>query len=315
MCGGAAAACLFSNLAEADVSKAWAAAKDNLPANTQLFVAIDVAAIVKSPSFAKLFDAAKREKRDLDEGYTMIKSTCKLEPTTSVEGIVLAGNPTGGEQGVAYIQLALDRTKASACLESVLKLIAGKKPVTVKQDGIYTVASVGKDSAYFAWVGPNVVAVSIDPDKKPSLEAWVGQKTFAKSPVAAIADKLDRKATGAGAFSLPKPIDRDVPVQSGWGSLTLVGGTITGSVTGTATDAKAAANLTTALKAELVKDMNRQRTPAAIKKIMGAISITAASADVTIKGSVAEKDLIEAFLSTMKKKDHGGAAAPTPPQP
>ena len=87
------AGCLIASRAQADVSKAWAAAKDNLPANTMFIAAIDVAAIYKSPLYAKALDAFKSMDRDIDEVYTLIKGACGWDPASVVDGIVIAGDP------------------------------------------------------------------------------------------------------------------------------------------------------------------------------------------------------------------------------
>src|SRR5262249_6246325 len=124
-------------------------------------------------------------------------------------GVVIAFDPNDKHAVIAYIQLAIDRTKASACLEGMLKQLARKgDAVTVKQDGAYTVGTVGtgkQDTAYFPWVAPNVVVISSEPEKKDEVDKWWRQKTFAKSSVAPLLGKLDPKALVAGAFVSDKP--------------------------------------------------------------------------------------------------------------
>nr|MBA2539066.1 hypothetical protein [Deltaproteobacteria bacterium] len=156
-CVAALAACLLSaSTSSADVSKAWQAAKDNLPGMPAIG-AIDVAAVVKLPAFGKLFDMARKEERDIDQAVSLLKVACKLDITSVVDGLVVAGDPDGRDDDiVVFVQLTLDRTKATACMETMLKQVEKRKQIAVKQDGIYTVASVGNEAAYFAWVGPNV---------------------------------------------------------------------------------------------------------------------------------------------------------------
>jgi hypothetical protein len=314
-CALGVAVCLVGSRAEADVSKAMAAAKDNLPADTQVVVAIDVAAIYKSPLFQKAFDALKSVERDFGEGHALIKGACGWDPLSVIEGIVIGADPKN-DVGMAFIQLSIDRTKATKCLESALAAISKDKggKMTVKQDGNYTVASKGdgkRDSAYFPWVGSNVVAVSFKPDRKDKVDAWFGQKTFAKAAVAAMIGKLDGKAVFAGAYASAdgKPLEATfMPITKAYGNFTAAGGKLSGSIVATATDAKAASALAGELTKELQKDMQRDRTPPTVKKIMGAIKIAAAGSELTISGATTEKDLGEALTETFTKKKKSDAA-------
>ncbi len=289
--------------ASADYSKAWQAAKDNLPANTQMALVVDVAAIAKLPSFNRVFDAVRAQERDFEMGYTLLKGACNVtNPVTMVDGIVLAGDMRNKESGVGFVQVTIDRTKASACLESVLKLVGGRKQVSVKQDGIYTVATVGNDSAYFAWVAPNVVVFSIQPDKKATLDAYINQKGWAKSPAAALVGKMDLKAALSGVFTVDK-VDVWFPVAKAFGSVTISGGTITGSVTATYPDAKAATAFAAEINEERDRDLKKDRTPAAVKKLMNAVKIATSGNELTAKGSMTEKDFGDALIASLRKKE------------
>jgi hypothetical protein len=318
-CALGVAACLIASRAEADVSKAWAAAKDNLPANTQFILAVDVAAIYKTALFPKAFEAFKGADRDIGELHGLLKTACGWDPISVIDGIVIAGDPDQ-KAGVAYVQLTIDRTKASACFESALKAMKKGKSVTVKQDGNYTVASKGNgsnDTAYFPWVGTNVVVVSLRPDKKSVVDAWFNQKTFGKSLLASVVGKLDPKAAVAGAFASGKALDAWVPVNKAYGNWTIGGGKLTGALVATAVDVASAKKLADEFNKEVAKDMSRDKTPPSVKKIMGSVSITAAGAEITIKGTATEKDLGDAFGEAFmkKKRKDDMVAPPTPPAP
>jgi hypothetical protein len=314
-CALGVVACLIaSRTAEADYSKAWAAAKDNLPASTTIIATIDVAAIYKSNLYGKALDAIKGIDRDIGEIHDLFKTACGWDPFSVIDGVVIGADPTK-EVGIAYVQLTIDRTKASACIESALKSMkkGSSKQITVKQDGIYTVASKGtgsRDSAYFPWVGTNVVAVSIKPDKKDMVDAWFGQKGFAKSSAASVAGKLDPKAVFAGAF-VPDKIDTWFPISKAYGNVTVAGGKATGAFVLTGKDAGAAKKLADEIKEEMARDLKKDRTPPSIKKIMSGIGVAVAGADITIKGAATEKELIDAFGEAFMKKKSKERSLPT----
>jgi hypothetical protein len=287
--------------ARADYSKAWAAAKDNLPATTKAVLVGDVALGVKTPTYAAVLPMILAEERDLEQGLALIKGACKIDAVAAVDGFVVAGDPFT-EQGVIYLQVAgVDRTQVSACIQSVLKVM-GEKTATVTQDGMFTVISKGRDSLYLAWVTPQVIAISIEPDKKPHLQAWIGQKgAFARSPVSAQLTKVDTKAPAFGVLALDKPLDDDdVPVKTARGTLAIAGGTLTGDLSGNFATPADAKRVHGEMTKEIASEMRRKRTPPAVKKAMKAFVIKTAGNDVTLKVKLTEKDLIAAISAAVK---------------
>lgn len=294
-------ASLASRPAHADYSKAWAAAKDNLPATTKAVLVGDVAAGVKTPTYAAVLPLILAEERSFEQGLALIKGACKIDAVASVDGFVLAGDPTT-EQGVAFIQLVgVNRITFAACIQSVLKTI-GEKTATVTQDGMFTVIAKGQDAIYLAWVTPQVIAISIEPDKKATLQAWIGGKgAFARAPVQTQLAKVDTKAPAFGVLALDKALDDDdVPVKAARGTLTIGAGTLTGDLFGTFPTAKDAKRVHDDMKKEIAREMGRKNTPPAVKKVVTAVAIKAAGTDVTLKIKVLEKDLIAAISAAFK---------------
>jgi hypothetical protein len=296
--------CLVSTRADADVSKAWQAAKDNLPASTPIVLAVDVAALQKSPALPHLIETLKAEERGFREAYNAFRAGCNLDPLSMVDGFVIAADPKADEV-VIYMQLTIDRAKATTCLSSAMVSLDKDrgKQVTMKQDGIYTVASKGTgkhDTAYFPWLGPNVVMVSLRPDRKDKVDGWFNQKGFWQSKLSA---KVDPRVAVSGGLATDKPFDSMLPLLAAHGTLTIAGGKITASISGTATDAGAAAMLVAGMKKEIERDLKREKTPPSIKKVFGALAITNAGTDVTLKASVTEKELGAAFAEVRSKKE------------
>lgn len=286
--------------AEADTSKAWAAARDNLPATTRAVGAIDLGAVVKTPSFGKLLGLLMKEEKDFREGYEMVKKACKVEPSSVIEGVVFAGDPATGN-GVAFLQLTLDRAKATACLEASLRAASGNPKASVKAEGNIAALSVGGDTAYVAWVTGDVVAIAFEPEKKDVLQAWIGQKgAFAKTAVPAQLGKVDTKAIAWGAMALDKPLDDDVKVLAAHGALTVAKGSVTGAIRGTFADAKAARDTQTEMQQELAREIGRKSTPDPVKRVLKAINLTAKGTEVAMTGTTTEADLLEVVMTIFK---------------
>jgi hypothetical protein len=301
-----------SSSAGADVSKAWQAAKDNLPDTIPAIGAVDVAAVVKQPAFGKLLALVKKEDRGVREGIELVKSACNLDLTQVVDGVVVAGDPDGKDDDImVFLQLKIDRPKASTCLEAMLRTVEKRKQVTVQQTGKFTEASVGDETAYFAWVDKAVVAFNVEPIKKARLERFVGKQGLAKSPVGSLFGKLDPKAAAFGAIKLAKPLDRDLPFTQVYGNATLTGTTLAGAIVGTATDTAAAGKFVTEAKRELIKLALRDKLPAIAKKLVTAVTLNAVGAEVTLKGSAATGDLVEAITELAVRKP----AMPADPPP
>lgn len=308
-------AVLALTLASTTVSKAWQAAKDNLPASIPAIAGFDIAAIVKQPGFAQAFSALQDTERDLREGLALIQSACKLDVTAAVDGVVIAGDPDGKDDDImAFVQLKVDRAKASACFKSVLEVAERRKQIVVKQDGTFTEVSVNGDTAYFAWVAPNVVAFNLDPGSKPRLQGFLGKQGLAKAPVGKLLGKLDPKAVASGAIKLAKPLSRELPIQLAYGNALVFGGNVTASIVGTVPDPKALPpNLAELLAGELAREARRSRTPPILKKILEATSISVSGADITARGTASTKELGDAVRASIKQKKR--VEPPMPPSP
>lgn len=286
--------------AAADIAKVWTVAKDNLPANTRAIGAVDVAVAVKSPVYTALFNALMKEEKDFAMGYEMLKKTCKFDPAQVIEGLVAAGDPDG-DSGVIMLQLSIDRKASTACLESMMKAVGEK--VTVKQDGIYTTVKMGGDTVYFAWPSPNVVAISVDPDKKASYDRWLGGKgALAKTTLAERIGKLDTKAIAWGACQFEKPLDdNDLPILSATGTVTIAKGSATGKLRASFKDAAAATKSVGMMKKELEGEMKRQKTPEALRKVLKSIKIATDGKDGTLEGTIVEADIAAAINAMVSK--------------
>jgi hypothetical protein len=285
---------------EADVSKAWAAAKDNLPANARAIGAIDVAAAVKTSTYAAIFAAISREEKDFAKAYEGIKQTCKMDPAQVIEGLIIAGDPDS-ERGILLVQHSIDRKKLGTCIQDVLRMIVGEPKATAKDDGAYITVAAGNDAVHFRWVNANVLAISFKPEKKAEYDTWLGGKgALAKSKLGEQVGKLDTKAIAWGAAAFDKPLDdNDLPVLTASGIVTHANKAFTLKLRGTMKDAKGAANVLAEMTKEIDRDLKKPRTPEPMKKLMRAIKIAATGADVTLDANMSETDL-KAAIDSMK---------------
>jgi hypothetical protein len=63
------------------------------------------------------------------------------------------------------------------------------------------------------------------------------------------------------------------------------------------------------MKREMTRALDKNRTPAPLKKLIKAIAVTSTGADITVRGSANANDIFDAFEALVMRK------APEPPPP
>lgn len=293
----AAALCAFTQHADADPARAWAAAKDNLPAQTAIVIGADLTAIAKSQIFSQFLPLALAKEPDAQKLLETIKTTCKIDPLTAVHGVVYASD-ADHKQGAVYLSLGagLDQPKLTKCFEDVAKVSGGKAAkLTVKKVGAITEISMDKDKdkAYVGWVGSDVLVVGTDPSDKAALEKWVGQKGgLAKSPVGKLAAAANTKGAMWGVSSVAKEIEQGMNMKSAHGALTVAGGNLTIDLHTTLDSAKSAADAVTKANAQIAQLSGTGGLTPGLKTMLQQISVKATGPDLTVKASVPERELM-----------------------
>ncbi len=278
--------------ADADPGKAWAAAKVNLPPETRTVVALDVTKLTSSALFKMAFPVLLAQKPEIKDGLELVKSTCKLDPLTAIEGVVV-GVAKDDNVGAVYLALrGVDETTLVACLEAIAKSKNQKDTkVTVTRDGAISELAMGDDKLYAKWIGKDVLVLPIDIDNKAQLLTWAGTKNgLAKAPVG----KGVRKVATASALWVVSAAETDldgVKMKLGYGSLDTAAGALTADlhvVTTSAADAKRVADRTQQDLAAVASGQAASGLAAVLK----GITVSSVKDEIVIKASVLEKDLL-----------------------
>jgi hypothetical protein len=291
--GVAIALCLVPVTAQADASKAWAAAKANVPGTAALIVGLDIAALTKAPLFKMGFPVLLGQKPEIKATLELLQSTCQIDPLTAIDGFVVATDKDQ-KQGAAYIQFkGLDEAKIVSCLEAMFRSQGTKDAkITVTRSGAITQLSQGKDNLYVTWIGTDVVAMALEPKDKAQLQAWTGgKKSLATGAVGKLAAKVDTRAAFWVASAMEQEVEK-MKMKGGYGALALAKGTLAidlHMVMPTAVDAKSVADKASA---ELAAKTNGPGLAPALKPVMEAVKITSAGTEVIVKAAIPEKDLL-----------------------
>jgi hypothetical protein len=290
-----AALCAIPHRAEADAARAWAAAKDNLPASTALVIGADLTAITKTKLFNQFLPLALSQEPDARKVFETIKTTCKIDPLTAVQGVVYATDAEHN-QGAMYLSLGagLDQAKLTSCFEQVAKASgAADAKLTVKKTGAITELTLDAKKAYVSWIGTDVIVIPSDIRDRAVLEKWVGQKGgLARSPVAKLAASANTRGALWGASAIAKDLDPGVHMKTAYGALTIAGTNLALDLHTALDNAKMAADAVAKATAQIAKVAGDPQLPAGVKTMLQQISVKAAGADVAIKASIPESELL-----------------------
>jgi hypothetical protein len=279
--------------AHADTARAWTAAKAGLPADTRIVIGVDVTAIQKTQLFQTLYPKL-HDKPDVVEMLDTMKDTCKLDPLSVIRGAVL-GMSSDRDDGAVYIALSgVDRTKLSSCFQRVAQARHKDAKVAVKQDGDITELVKGSDSVFIAWVGKDVIAVSLHAQDKASLGKWTGGKgALARSNLGKTLGRVNTAAAIWAAGESPKEIEAGITVKGGYGGVTVSNSNVAADVHAvmeTAAQATSAASM--ANKQLDAAKQGGQSVPPELAALLKTVTILADKDEVRIKANILEKDLL-----------------------
>jgi hypothetical protein len=291
----AAALCALPGRAEADAARAWAAAKDNLPSATAVVIGADLGAITKSQIWNMFLPLALSKEPDAQKLLETIKTSCKVDPMTAIQGVVYATD-ADRKQGAIYLSLGagLDQPKLTKCFEEIARSNGAKDAkLSVKKTGAITELALDPDrKAYVSWIGTDVLVIPSDIRDRAVLEKWIGGKGgLAKSPLAKIHTAANTKGALWGATSIEKELDPGMRMKSAHGALTVAGGNLVIDLHTTLDSPKAAADAVAKARDQISK-VAAGPVPSAVKTMLQQVSIKAAGAEISISASVPEAEVL-----------------------
>ncbi len=291
----AAALCAVSGPADADPARAWAAARDNLPAQTALVIGADLTAVMKSQVFNQFLPLALAKEPDARKLFETIKTSCKIDPLTAIHGVVYATD-ADRKQGALYLSLGggLDQPKLTKCFQEVAKASGAKDAkLTVKKTGAITEVTLDQDKAYVGWIGSDVLVISSDPRDRGALEKWIVQKGgLAKSPLGKLVASASTKSALWGASAIAKDLDPGLRMKSAHGALTVAGGNLVIDLHTTLDSAKAATDAVAKANAQIAQVAAAGQLPPNVKTMLQQVSVKANGSDVSIRATVPESELL-----------------------
>jgi hypothetical protein len=300
-CAAAAAAalCTIPERAAADAARAWAAARDNVPAQAALVIGADLSAITKSQTFHRFLPLALAKDPEVRKLFETIKTSCKIDPLTAIQGVVYATD-ADRKHGAVYVSLGagLDQAKLTKCFEEVAKASGAKDAkLTVKKTGAITEVTIDKDKArdkaYVSWIGSDVLVIPSDLRDRAVLEKWIGKKGgLARSPLAKLHASANTKGVVWGASAIAKELDPGLRMKSAHGALTMAGKNLVLDLSTTLDSAKAAADAVVKANAQIALVVGTGQLPPTVKTMLQQVSIKSSGPVISIKATVAETELL-----------------------
>lgn len=275
---------VLAGAAHAD-TKSWSALKAHVPPGAIGIVSGDLAAAAKQPAFTKAFAAFATAQQEMGTVLAMAKQKCGFDPLQQLtDATLIIGQKNHGV--VAFGVNGMDEAQLGKCLGA---LAASDKPgntLTSRKVGPLTKywengKPEDKDPLYVAWLAKDVIAIGVDAGHPDDLTAVLKGGTL-PADLSAMVGKLD---TGATAWGAGIKLDK---MEKVWGTLSLKGAlTIDIHVTmGTAAQAKGLRDETIGAFAHASKNVPT------VGKALKNVAIGGTGADVTIKGVVAEDQLV-----------------------
>jgi hypothetical protein len=288
---------LVPSLVHADPMKAWAAAKDNLPAEASIVLGINVSALSKSQLATQLFPTVLAFDTDLKKTFDAFKSQCNLDPVTSIHSIAIAMD---GKQhrGAIYVALqGTDRTRLLACIQNVSKSLS-KTPATVKNDGAITELGLDSSTIALGWIGNDVVVVPLEDKSRATVSAWFGKKgEFAKSDAGKQIGKVNTNATMWGLSGVTQRIDNDLTVTLGYGTIAYTTGMLNLELHAIAETPKQASDTAQKTTQQIASMPQTDKT---LADAMKTVKITATGNEILVKASIAESSLLSLLMMAMR---------------
>ena len=291
--------------AHADSSKAWTAAKAGLPADAKLVIGVDFAAIQKTQLFATYYPKL-RDKPEVAKVLDSMKSTCKLDPLTTVQGVVVAMTDDQSEGAVYLAITGADRAKLSSCLQTAGQQANKGAKVSITQDGAITTLTENNDTSFFGWIGKDVVVVATKAKDKASLVKWMGGKgELGKTELGKTLAKVNTGAALWGAGEHSKELQPGITAKGGYGSVTFSGGNLAADIHGVMASADQATTMAGTANKQLIDAKASGSLPAPMVGLLKSVTVTPAKDEIVVKANVIEKDLMVVLAMAM-----GGAGAP-----
>ncbi|MEO7733419.1 MAG: hypothetical protein ABIY55_20825 [Kofleriaceae bacterium] len=291
--------------AHADAGKAWAAAKAALPADAKLVIGVDFAAIQKTQAFATYYPKL-RDKPEVSKVLDSMKASCKLDPLTTVQGVVVAMSDDQSEGAVYLAITGADRARLSSCLQTAGQEANKGAKVTITQDGAITTLTENADTSFFGWIGKDVVVVATKAKDKASLVKWMGGKgALGKTDLGKTLAKVNTGAALWGAGEHSKELQPGITAKGGYGSVTFSNGNLAADVHGVMASADQATTMATTANKQLADAKASGALPAPILGLLKSVTVTPAKDEVVVKANVVEKDFMTVLAMAM-----GGPGGP-----
>jgi hypothetical protein len=290
--------------ARADATRAWAAARAGLPADTKVVIGVDIATVQKTQLFATFYPRL-HDRPELARVLDAVKSGCKIDPLAVIQGIVIASSGER-EDGAMYLAVSgIDRNKLSSCLPAAdtEDRPGDKTKVTIKQAGNITEVNRGGETGYFGWVGKDVLVVTLHIADKSSLAKWMGGKgALARSDVGKALVRVNTAAAMWGAAIEARELQPGMTSKGAYGAVTYARGQLSADLHAVMEDAgqAGAASMTANQQLNQINLLKvTGQVPPEVVAVVQAITVSTDNDEVRIKASVAEKDVLGALAFAM----------------
>ena len=329
----AAVVALLSTAAHAD-SRSWSAVKGVLPDHVNVVAGANLTALRGTSLYGTIIPQLLAKDADARKAIDLAKTTCAIDLHAAVRDVTFAVGDD--ERGVIVLALdkSIDQKRVVECATKLiaaehaaatasakvdahtagggLKAGAKKPPVApkaapaakpapkvlVKTTGNITEYGLDTDPdrVYAAWLAPDVVAFTTDPEDKALLAKMIGGKG-AKGTMTAYLAKARSTSAIWLASTKPQSIQSGVDMKGAFGTIVTTRGNVAvdmNIVLGSAKEAKDFVAQATALISSM-----KSNVPPQFQKLVDSLKLTAAADAANVKLTATEKDIASVIALAM----------------
>lgn len=290
-----AALLLFAARPAEAQSKSWTAVKGSVTPQAAIVIGANLDPIRKSTTYGQLLKMLQDNEPDAKQAFDAIKQHCSIDVPTAISDVTVVMK--ADEKPLVAIGLnGLNEGSVLACLEKVGTAMTGATTplrLTVKKKGKVTEYSMPgeRKKLYIAWLAPDVLAFTDDPNNKGKLDKMLAGKA-AKGELGKMLGKVTTTSAIWAAVSKKEKED-GMTILGGYGQVDVNGATV--NILGhlVMLNGADATKATTMANAGLGEAKQQAASKPAVAKVLDTIRVVANGREIDFTAAVPDKDIMQ----------------------
>lgn len=293
----AAALLLFAARPAEAQSKSWTALKTSVTPQAAFVIGVNMDPIRKSNTYGDLLKLFLSEEPDAQQAFDLIKQHCSIDVPTAISDATVVMK--ADEKPLVALGLnGLNEASVLACLEKIGTAMTGSATplrLTSKKKGKVTEYAMAgeRKKLYVAWLAPDVLAFTDDPNNKGKLDKMLA----GKAPRGELGKMIGKVTTTSAIWAAVAKKDKEdgMTILGGYGQLDVNGGTINLLAHLVMLNGADATKATTMANAGLAEGKQQVSGNPTLLKVIDSIRVTANGREVDVTAAIPDKNVMQLF--------------------